>query len=355
MLRNGLILINIILLFANCVQEVDFGQEAINREELVVSGRFTNLNEPQTLSLLRPGDYTRQAFEPVRGAQVSLSDGTNEYLYVETGGDRPVYVLNHKGEPGKTYTLRIKTPEGTVYQSQPQTMPQPIAIGNIELKGENIEFQRSEGGTFKEPHGTVHIKMTTPADGFLRWDVFRVYIFNEIDKLPYELFPNQKQCFITDYFNTQTVPQLDLSTLQAGTAISQKIGQRRIDYTFEHRQCFSVYQLSTTREAFEYWEKVNRLLALNGTIFDTPPAIVPGNIFVGGDIRQKAALGFFEVCSADIQRKYYVDGDMGDEFRYFENYCQYDWSGRWPPVNHYECHDCLTLGSSSLEKPFYWQ
>jgi hypothetical protein len=353
MLRKGLILLNIILLFANCVKEVDFKQEVVNEDDLVVSGRFTNLDEPQTLRLMRPDDYTRQAFEPVRGARVSLSDGTNEYLYVETSGDRPVYVLNHKGEPGKTYTLRIQLQDGTVYQSQPQTMPQPIALDAISMKGEKIEFQSAEGGTFTERHGAINIRLTTPPKGYLRWDAHRVYLFTEIEKT-YEIFPNQKQCFITDYFNTQNIPQLDLSTLQPGTVVEQKIGSRRIDYTFEERQCFNIYQLSTTREAFEYFDKVNRLLGLNGTIFDIPPAVVPGNIFINGDTGQKLALGFFEVCSADVKRQYLVNGDLGDEFRFDNVFCILDWN-RWPPVNHPECDNCLLLGSSSLEKPSYWQ
>jgi hypothetical protein len=343
MLRNTLILLNIMLLFANCIQEVEFQQDAINASELVVSGRITNLDEPQTIRLLRPGDYTMQVFEPVRGATISLFDGDTTYFYVEMGFERPIYVLNYKGVPGKTYTLRIALPEGVVYQSQPQTMPEPIAIDEVELKGENIEFQRAEGGTFFEPHGTVHIKMTTPPKGYLRWDVFRVYIFNE------SVFdPDQKQCFITSYFNAQNAPLLDLSELQPGTLVEQKIGQARIDYSFEHRQCFNVYQLSTTREAFEYWENVNSLLGLNGTIFDTPPAIVPGNIFVNGDTRLKSALGFFEVCSADLERKYLMNGELGPEFRYINQYCL--------GSNRIECMDCLTLGpSSSYEKPWYWQ
>jgi Domain of unknown function (DUF4249) len=353
-MRNTLILLNIVLLLANCVREVDFQDIEATQNDLVVSGRFTNLDEPHELRLMRPGDYNRQAFEPVRGATVTLRDDLgNSWNYLEVSNQRHYYVLDHKGEPGRSYTLRIQLPGGSVYETAPQTMPQPIALDDLTLTGEQIEFQRSTGGTALEPHCVVKANLTNPGAGFLRWDAFRVSIFNEIVKI-YEIFPVQHQCFLTDNFNTQNVPITNLSELQSGTSIDLKIAQRKIDYTFQARQCYSVYQLTITKEAYEYWKKVNFLLAQNGSIFDAPPAVVPGNIYFAGEPGEPAALGFFEVCSADIKRKYLQNGDLGEEFRSFPEYCAYDWS-RWPPVNHLECDNCLLLAGSSYEKPFYWQ
>jgi hypothetical protein len=356
-MRNLLICLNIILLCANCVREVEYAQTATNPDDLVVTGRITNLNEPHILRLSRPGDYRRQRFDPVRGAAISLSDDLgNLWVYAENQTDpiRPYYALtDFVGQPGRAYTLHIDLPNGAAYATAPQVMPQPIPMDSIGVRGEMVEFIRANGAVTSEPNAVVYAHATTPASGqgYLRWDAFMVYIFDEIVK-SYNPFAVQKQCFITDYFSQQIVSTYDLSTLQPNTPISFKVGQKRIGYAFEKRQVYSMYQLTISREAYDYWQKVNRLLVQNGSIFDAPPAVVPGNVLREGG-NAAPALGFFEVCSADVRRRSLFNGDLGPDYRFLGPYCNYDYS-RWPPVNHIECDDCLTLPASSLEQPWYW-
>jgi Domain of unknown function (DUF4249) len=346
-MRKILFLLNLILLLANCVREVDYQQPEANKNTLVVSGRLTNLDEPQILTLTRPGDYNKQTFEPVRGAIVTLRDDLgNDWTYQESS---LYYQVNKIGEPGRTYTLDILLPDGSRYQSSPQYMPPPVDMETLTLKGAMFEYQRAEGGTFLEPTCLVNAKLTAPGQGFVRWDAGRVYIFNERIK------PEQKQCFVTDNFNSQNIKLVDLSELQAGTPVDITIAQRKINFSFEERQCFSVYQLTINEEAYKYWSKINLLLGQNGTIFDTPPAVVTGNIFAVNSPDAPAALGFFEVGSADFERKYLMNGDLGEEYRITIDHCQIDLDG-WPPVpDHAECDNCLVLPNSSLQKPSYWQ
>ncbi|MCY7328231.1 MAG: hypothetical protein LH618_06765 [Saprospiraceae bacterium] len=96
-------------------------------------------------------------------------------------------------------------------------------------------------------------------------------------------------------------------------------------------------------------------LTATGTIFDVPPATVPGNV-ENTTHPDLPALGFFEVGAADTRRVYIRSGQFGQEFIPPDtSYCDYD-VARWPPVNHPECDDCLTwLRGAYYEIPWWWE
>lgn len=131
------------------------------------------------------------------------------------------------------------------------------------------------------------------------------------------------------------------------------VGWRRIDNGFEHRICFTVYQRTINKEAYDYWYKVSQLLSINGTIFDPPHGVVKGNIRNLSD-PSKPARGFFEVASITVARKYLGNYTLGEEFQFAQPYCSKNFQN-YPPVNHPECNDCLLLKNSSTTKPEWWQ
>lgn len=350
-----------VLLLITCVRETDFFQKNTDRNTLVVDGVFTDGPGPHTIRLSRPGDTNKQAFEDVRNAQITLSDDTgNHYDYVETASadsSRWFYRLNGvHGIPGRTYSLEIRLANGDTYRSRPEKMPVRIPLDSVQVKADWYISTNADGSIVREPFAFVYAFTKAPdqpAGRYLRWDAESVHIFNEIVKT-YNPFGVQHQCFITNRLSDQTISLTDLGQYQAGAPVYEAVGKKRINNDFELRICFSVYQHTISRNAYEYWEKIGQLIAPTGTIFDVPPSRVFGNVENLTD-PDNPALGYFEVSAIDTARVYTANGLLGDEFLLSDNpYCSYDYS-RWPPVNHPECDNCLLLPSSTLQKPDWWQ
>ena len=351
----------IVLILANCVRETDFFQSNADQNALVADGTFTDGPGPHIIRLTRPGDSNKQAFEPVRNAQITLSDDAgNQFNYqemVSPDGIRWFYQLNNvRGVPGRSYTLQILLPDGQTYRSRPEKMPAKVLLDSASVKGEFLISNNADGSIGKEPFAYVYAHTTVSATGlYLRWEAETVHIFNEIVKSYYPIPPPQKQCFITNRLSDQQVSLVDLSDYQPGASIYEYVGKRRIDNAFEHRICFAVYQHSITRSVYEYWQKISQLISPTGTIFDVPPSRIYGNV-ENTTHPDHPAFGYFQVSAVDTARVYTSNGLLGDDFLLSQTtYCDYDYSGKWPPVNHPECDDCLLLPSSTLQQPVWWQ
>jgi len=115
----------------------------------------------------------------------------------------------------------------------------------------------------------------------------------------------------------------------------------------------------------EYWEKLDKTANPVGSIFDTPPSPVQGNIYNIND-PVVAVLGFFEAIVTDTTRRFTLNFDLPT----FIKPCK--WDG--PPLNKYpdhclncllptdrdltrfpdHCLNCQLIPGSSLTKPSYW-
>ncbi|MEZ4965269.1 MAG: DUF4249 domain-containing protein [Saprospiraceae bacterium] len=350
-----------ILFLANCVRETNFFESGDHENIIVVDGGFSDGPGPHFVRIIRPGDYDKQAFEPVSGAHLRLTDDLgNEFFFLEEKNQDGItqhYRLdNVQGVPGRIYSLEIVLPNGDTYRSGPEKMPERILLDSVSVKGDYFVSNNADGSLTSEPRAFVYAHTKTPdqVNGrYLRWETDAVYIFNEIVKF-YDPFGAIHQCFITNRLHDQGVSIAEPGAFQAGTPIIENVGKRKIDYAFEHRICFSVYQHTISRNAYEYWQKIGQLVSPTGTIFDTPAAKMPGNVENITD-PGNPALGYFEISAIDTARVYSRNGLLGDDFLLQDvMYCDYDFS-MWPPVNHPECDNCLLWPASTLDQPVWWQ
>ncbi len=354
-------LLVIVLILANCVREIDFQEDDADQSLLVVSGVFTDGNGPHILRLSRPGNYNRQVFPKITGASVRLSDDQGHTFYYQEvilDGKAPFYQLsNVKGETGRTYTLEIDLPNGEQYRSHPQIMPEPFPLDTVEVHGKWYYSTTANGIVVRAPFAYAYARTKAPAqpkDHYLHWESEVIYIFDEINPKTYAPIPASHQCFLSNPINDQLVAIADLNKYNPGSVVYENVGKRKLDQAFEKRISFAVYQRSIGREAYEYWNKVNKLLNATGTIFDAPPATVPGNVENLTHPNQPA-LGLFEVGAADTVRVFTGNGQLGDEFL-LQNYpyCQIDYTKGWPPVSYPECDNCLLIPGASYEVPWWW-
>ncbi|MFK7934735.1 MAG: DUF4249 family protein, partial [Saprospiraceae bacterium] len=109
---------------------------------------------------------------------------------------------------------------------------------------------------------------------------------------------------------------------------------------FESRHYFNVYQYTTTRSAFEFYEVAKSVTQQEGTIFDAPPAVVPGNL-ESLDNPTEQVRGVFEVAAVDTVRVSITQAEVRSEI-VIEPFCD---------APSQECCDCRRFPMSSTLKP----
>ncbi|MGD8428337.1 MAG: DUF4249 family protein, partial [Balneolaceae bacterium] len=238
--------------------------------------------------------------------------------------------------------IEITLPNGTVYQSRPETMPLDIAKDSVYYKFDSITKSGSSATEVVRAFTDTDIPAGTAGSPlYLRWDVEEAYKFTEFD-YPDPFNNPPPVCYVTDDPEPQKILLFDGSSLDSNNINGQEVVTREIDYTFYQRHYINVIQYSISQKAHRYWSQVDEVVNSSGTIFDVPPATAEGNIFEAGHPDNKA-LGYFEAARVDTSRFFLVHADLPI---FISNPCK--------NFLRNECTNCMLLDNSSSEPPFYW-
>ena len=128
----------------------------------------------------------------------------------------------------------------------------------------------------------------------------------------------------------------------AGKILLQSEG---IDYSFSSEHIFNVTQYSMNKSNFQYWTKAQELIVKRGSIFDTPPAKILGNITNEADTNE-IVFGYFEATGQKISR---LKVSGGNSPVYIFTCLDY------PERTYYPfCQNCEYLAGSTHEVPSWW-
>jgi hypothetical protein len=235
-----------------------------------------------------------------------------------------------------------------VYTSLPEKMPEGTVLNSVfrEIVKEDVV---DAAGAFTSKNFLkiyTNSTITSPENTFLKWSVQEAFLLSPTDfPDPFGITPDP--CFIVQNADPQRVVQFDGATIDSESIQGQLVASREVDWSFLEKHYFTTYQSSITKEAFEYWRKVNILANQTGSIFDTPPAEITGNIASTNNSSEKA-LGFFQVVNQSYQRFVLYPTDL--PFRILYGKCDFD--GSYDP-NHYpyRCIDCTSVLNSNFTRP----
>ena len=318
------------------------------RQQLVIFGRVTDglAGNEVRVSLTSVEGLEP---EPVDNAQVWLiEDG--EILAEYTERSPGFYRLNlpqDSARTGRVYHIRVRAPGGSVYESTPTVMPAQVAIDSLYFEQGRLEEVVNEAGITVErrlANFKVDSEIVNPGqDFFLKWHLIEAYGFQErIRVTPIPRVP----CFITNEISGQQVRLFNGAKLRVPRIIGQPMSRVVIDRKFAFDYYFSVIQTTIDRDTHLYYERLNAVSSTQGSIFDQPPAPLPGNI-TNIDDPEEEVLGYFEVVRADTSRIRVRNTDL--EFRVLLPCPQANFRIEGP-----ECTECLVLTNSSLQRPYYW-
>lgn len=362
-LKNLGVLI-VFLGFNSCVEQIEFELEKLERERLIVSGTLTNLNEPQVVFLSETTSQARKPLladeenriftlnnlpRPLQGARVTLVDASQgrpwDYQETEPGKyelfDFPGTVSNSE--------LYLEILVGDrLYRSRPQKIPE--AIGSDEL---SFSFERTR---LKDNPDAAQViiktEVTLPeqiGDYYLRWTVDEAY-FWDLTFFPNPFNTPPPPCIVFGFPDPERIPLIngDLLNRPSGKSI-QIVTKRLVDQSFLNRHFFNVRQLSISKDAFEYWRRVRELVNNTGSVFDSPPAQIKGNLYNVND-SEEVVLGYFEVAKAKVSRIYTTFADVPF---FLEKSCEYVSSRRRDQYDP-RCLSCNVFTNSQGFFPEWW-
>lgn len=319
----------------------------------MVSGQVSTLQDQNIIQLGLTADTERLPI-PLSGAFIVLFDDEEEsYSYAEDPLNPGTYILaDLSGKPGRTYHVRIERPSGEVYESKHEKMPEVVGQLRTHYEFEEEEFTDLEGIVSTQPFIKIYVNTILPATSepsYLKWSIEEAYLLSPTD------FPDIRgeippPCYIIQnadpqriaLFNNVDVPTTSVDNLLAGSRV--------IDWTFLEKHYFTTYQTSLTKDAYEYWRKVNILANQVGSIFDTPPAEITGNISRVDNSTEKV-LGYFQATNQTYDRLLLHPYDM--PFPLLMESCTYDGTKYF---NDYpsRCLDCLSVRNSSHTRPSWF-
>ena len=319
-----------ILTTAGCVDPYD-PSLSYNSDLVVVSGIVTDLNEVQTISLSRSRSSadTANVTIPIRRAVVTVTvNGITPLSLLEVQPGIYQFPTGFRGRVGDTYQLRFQTAEGTTYESSVETMASvpPILRTYDQF---NPEGTKKNANGLPIPANDIYIDMQDPADGrnfyLWRWKLYEIqswcatcqqgrYVVVDVGPVgagPIDVigcvrdstvgttnlfdYPCRGLCWDI-FYNTSIDIFSDVYT-NGQPQIGHKVAS--IPIYQRNPALIVVEQLSLSANAYRYYNLFAAQVQNTGTLADSPPAPLAGNIKNLADPTENV-VGYFSATSVAV-------------------------------------------------------
>ncbi len=341
------------LFSSGCIDQIQFElSDNENFDQLIVQGQIHTGAGPYTIRIGRTTSLSNGEYIPELGVtgKINSNKGLSEDLVEKGDGWYQIPGRIVQGEVNISYELELYIGNKT-YLSHTESIPEIVEMDTIHWEQIDKPFLSSENIEVTRPFVTINIDTPIPnltQGPFLRWETFETYSLVENPPPPPASF--SYICYFTFPTNPQEILLFNGQNFTGAYWENQWVGDRIIDWTFSSKHIFSVVQISMTEQAFQYWDRVKRVIDQEGTIFDSPPAAVPGNI-VNIDNPQELVLGYFEAVSVDTIRTFTLKSDFAPELA--SPLCIS--VGVYDPLQPPACYDCQSLEGASIVRPHFFQ
>jgi len=345
-----LLLLGICLLYAACSEIVDL-KTGEQQDQIVIYGKVTDGIAGNELSISLTSNVGGEQ-QPVDGAQAVLLEDGNPIGNYERYA-RGKYRLNLNGDSarvGRQYELMITLVDGRQYKSEPAIMPDLAAIDRPRFDASVVDVVVNQAG-LQVSRNLIQVFIDTEVidqerDFYLKWDTFEAYSFEE--RLRVQVPPVlPPPCYVINETTGQEIYLFNGEDIKVPFIRDQLISSSEIDSRFAFDYYFSIVQTTMDKSAYEYWTLVDEISNSQGSIFDQPPAPVPGN-FRNVNVPKEEVLGYFEVVRSDTTRVR-VRGDAIPF--YISKPCPSIPPGTSEPP---ECTNCILIKNSTYRRPYYW-
>jgi len=304
------VLVLVLTLINSCIVPVDI--KTNTNKVIVISGKLTNATNYTPHVWIENTVGLESERDPIQNAIVLVRDESGREYPFKYSTKEQCYVAANKfvGEPGMAYQLEV-TIDDNLYQSDYQRMASVNATDNSYFTVGKKPVYSSLGIPIDRYFVNLLTSATLPASTdpyYLRWDIEEVYLVAEV---PLTKAPDYtpRNCYIRGFNLPEKINLVANETGKAMTIDSLYMTDHIVDYTFAYTHYFGVFQSSISKESFDYWTKVDKVVNRTGSLFEIPPAPIVGNVKNCNDTTQQV-LGFFEVASMDTSAVLILTSDL---------------------------------------------
>ncbi len=335
------------LLLVRCISEVNLDIDT-NRTWVNVDGQITDSLQVQTIKINRSaviGVGNDNVLTPVEGCTVKVFDDAGlSFDFTETAAG--IYTLEMTGEPGRSYHVEVKLPDGKTIMSRPAAMMEapPLLPISTEVTQKTTISANGRAITSNQLSLGMNTELGTASERpYLRWRATGEYEFKEA----YPMALSTKTCYIKNNLDFNNIKIFDTSELEGTSLKDEPFLNTAFDYRFADQYCFHLFQYAISEEEYRYWEQMRDIVSIDGSLFDPPPGTVQGNLFDPSD-PDELILGYFSVAGVAYRREFLNGNSLGF---FVEPRCSsLPFRPQYP-----DCRACETILLSSLEKPLYWE
>jgi hypothetical protein len=308
---------------------------------VVIEGLFTSLPNNHIVKIHYTRSFNeRPYYQYMENALVEIEDEDKNLISFYDYG-KGIYRCDtnnaYQAEVGKTYILRVITPEGDIYESQPQTVVESPEINKLycnynqkvfltentygdilEISKDGIQIKEETKGVlpiqnyyfFRWTGYEQHVNVLTTPYGISSYYIFRhrkinfkyqsiIRTGNADEYSDFEM-KNNKIVFIAldDMVNYIQPFPVDTFTLH--------------DNWFEGL-LFKLEQLSVSDDAYSFWRNAELQLEAEGRLFDPVASQLKGNIRCVNDTT-KNIVGIFNASHVSVKYAYFYINYKNETF-----------------------------------------
>lgn len=321
MSRSKLILLLTILALImgiSCIEVFEFDMQEPERI-LTVEGFITTQKKVHSIRVAFATGYGPRFLGPtsgIAGLTVFINDGEGKIELLSDQGSGIYHTSPEFGaEVGKTYSLNIELRDGKRYISTPELVTPVSSIDSLTYQSTRIattDFLNDEIGI----QVTAHFRDPGDEQNFYYWPLlesdFVIITEPELYRLPPTHPTNPRgaapkaccsRCFhkeIPSPISVNTVSDADFNGLYQRRVIAYV---RDNGMRFKDTYRLDLLHLSISAGAHRFLSLVDQQLRLKGTVFDSPPANIRGNMLSLSDPEEQV-LGYFFAADEKNLRLY---------------------------------------------------
>jgi hypothetical protein len=323
-MKKIIFLLSLIVFADSCVERADF--TASNSDsQLVIEGLITDEPGPYTVKLSRsrkPLDFSGTL--PVSAIRVTILDdaGTSEVLTEVLPGTYQTAANGMRGLVGRSYTLKVETRDGKIYESIPDKL---LNSGSIDKLYTNFVTQKQDNGSLNYSFDVYLDATAASANTYYRWKFnayYRVLTYPELRTVQAGegSVPAPRPCSGYTYTGGQLVqvgpctcctcwpklvdtsPLISVSQVPAnGKYTGIKVGNIPFDYwTFFDKTMIEIKQLNISLAASNFWKTVEDQKEGGTSLFQ--PAIGQSSSNIVHKNGNDKVLGLFYAGGVSVSR-----------------------------------------------------
>ncbi len=334
----------VFILFTQCVDriEVDTSTEP---ERIAIDGFITNESKIHQVRIMRTVKFSNELNKPVSGAFVQIESSDDQVIDLEEH-EPGIYKTTccFKADKDISYKLVVRF-DGKIIESNEQVLPNYSPVTGVKYRSETKKIFRKVDQEVVDEPGIVVSTYLTPTEGnhsYFFWQLIPTFIW-DATRAQSELV---KRCWVTVPARFQSI----LIHKERKGGYNKDLAFIIANREMEIKYGLEVIQYNINEDAYLFWDRIKKQKENAGSIFDSPPSSIQGNLY-NTDNQKDIILGYFGVYNESVQRIFLSNDDLPYNFD-FVDICERLFRGR-----PYECVNCLRYpgGSSSTQKPEWWE